>query len=266
MIFNNDVSNLDADILISVLYTVMLTLHNHVSLDSISKPDYFKDSLDYYFREVMDAIGSDVIMERIKQSVLGSVRKLKTISFQQFKDALVFLAKSNLITLTVVTQVLDNQEDVLMELQSLDCKYQNKSDLLARINICIKYPMFYVALLKDIIKPNIQLPSYLLGGIVECYVRGLLVDSNSSLSKCSYEYHDQEDRKIDYINCITQMAIEFTISNKRKSKTNFHILPETYTKILLTKDKEDKCGDIRQEIYYKFIYDLTEDKCQQHKI
>ena len=257
LIFNNDVTQLDESILISVLYTVMLTLHNHVTLTTIAKPNYFADNINYY-RDLSQALGSDNILSKIEHSVIGGLRKLKTISFQQFKDALIFLCKNDLITLTVVTDDLEKQEDVLLELTSIDCKYTDKSDLLKRVNVCINYPMFYVALLKDVLTPTLQLPSYLLGGIVECYLRGLLVRCNNSLNSCSYEYHDAYDNEIDYVDYVAALAIEFTVANKKITNTHFDLLPDSFTKILLTKDKECSIGDVRQEIYYKFIYDVCE--------
>ena len=68
------------------------------------------------------------------------------------------------------------------------------------------------------------------------------------------EYHDIEDKKLDYVNMDDQIGIEFTVSNKKLGQVNFDILPNGYSKLLLTKDRDNKIGDIHQMPYYIFLY------------
>ncbi len=42
--------------------------------------------------------------------------------------------------------------------------------------------------------------------------------------------------------------------------TNFDILPDEYTKILITKDNKDENNNIEKIPYYDFIYELSKDK------
>lgn len=57
-----------------------------------------------------------------------------------------------------------------------------------------------------------------------------------------------------------QIGIEFTVSNKKLGQVNFDILPKGYSKLLLTKDRDDKIGDICQIPYYIFLYRLGIDR------
>lgn len=81
-----------------------------------------------------------------------------------------------------------------------------------------------------------------------CFSRGSISDKNV------IEYRDYEDREIDYINISSQVAIEISISNKRMRNTNFDILTDEYTKILITKDDKGEVNNIEKIPYYDFVY------------
>lgn len=101
-------------------------------------------------------------------------------------------------------------------------KISNINDLLSRVNVCVKYPMFYVAIMKDVFGLNyfkLGISRVLPGSIVACYVRGLL-DSTNPMN-C----YSADDGEIDCFDSGSQFALEITISDKRSGEYNFDLLP-----------------------------------------
>ena len=93
-----------------------------------------------------------------------------------------------------------------------------------------------------------------LGSIVECQMRGLLPQDGA------FEYHNTEDREIDYINRNHRMAVEITISNKQTKDIHLDLIPEEeeYLKVLLSKDIFKMDGKNIVAPYYQMIYKLSE--------
>lgn len=127
--------------------------------------------------------------------------------------------------------------------------FQDIDEFFEHCNVCVKYPLFYVYVLQELIG-DFKITGSLLGSIVECYVRGLL-------RTYSYEFR-MGDREIDYVDYVSRLAIEFTISNKRISNTNFDLLSDDWTKILLTRDQSDTVNCIIRIPYYEFIAKLCQ--------
>ncbi|MCM1552473.1 MAG: hypothetical protein NC092_07250 [Butyrivibrio sp.] len=120
-----------------------------------------------------------------------------------------------------------------------------------KANISIKYPMFYAEILKEVLLDYMpdELKGDILGGIVECHVRGILSQ------ECCYEYHN-EGHEVDYVNFAEHKAIEISVRNKAIKDLNFDDLPDTFTKILLTKDQDFTQADgLIRVPYYKFIFE-----------
>ena len=111
--------------------------------------------------------------------------------------------------------------------------------------------MFYVEILKEVLQENMpkEIRGDILGGIVECHVRGVLTQ------KCCYEYQCN-GREVDYVDYANQMAIEISVRNKRGNELCFSDLPDAFTKILLTKDQDFVESDGLVRIpYYKFLFE-----------
>lgn len=132
-----------------------------------------------------------------------------------------FLLRAGLITITPVSSSLENNPNYYQDLWAGNGRFHYKDELFRTYNICIRYPMFYVEILKDILGKSMpeNFPSALLGSIVECHVRGILSSKNC------FTYHDTEGRKIDYVNVLDQEAIEITVSDKRMRQLHFECVP-----------------------------------------
>ena len=249
IIFNNDVSLLNVDILLDVLYSTLITRQNKTTPQVFANKNQLRDDLKYFFRNAYNEIGKEEISDRIAQVISERYTTLSSTNVSTLKQALLFLYRCDLITLTYVSENVENNINIKTDLFSSENRIDYKADLFKNI-ICIKYPMFYIEILKEILKDKMpgEIPNDILGGIVECHVRGILPDTNC------FEYHDIQDREVDYVNLAKQVGIEITVANKKNQKVHFDCLPECYRNILLTKDISDFNNGILRIPYYEFIY------------
>ena len=249
-LYGNDCDLLDADILLEVCYATLFTLHNHVTSTTFAKGDYLKTDIGFYFGKVCEELDLD---KRIQDSFVGKYKSFRKRDWQTLEQAFLFLRNCGLITVTPVVGDLENIPDMERDFKLIahggDTRTHFKNGLFRDFNMCISYPAFYVAILRDILKERMpdRLPNGLLGSIVECHIRGMLPE------RFSAEFHDYNDNEIDYVNTVDQTAIEITVSNKPTSKTHFDLLPEDYRKILLTKDRDDNVQGVRRIPYYEFL-------------
>jgi hypothetical protein len=251
-ILGNDTYLVDVDTLLDICYATLFTLHNHVNSQSFAMNDKLSDSIKYYFRDICKRIGMDNVGELISQSFIGRYNDFRTRDLETLKQSFLFLHRTGLITITPVSDNLENIPNIYKDLTSTDSKINYKDELFNSYNICIKYPMFYVGILKDILEENMpeQLPTALLGSIVECNVRGLLSERGA------LEFQDLQGHEVDYVNVIKNIAIEITVSNKRTRDTNFRYLAEEYKNIVLSKDVHESKDNISIVPYYEFIKEL----------
>lgn len=243
VIFNNDCDGLTADILLAVMYTVMFTLYNHVNVNTYKKASRLEDDVKYWFSEAD-------LDEQVLARFTAHYKLLKSLDFNTFRKAILFLVQADLITLTYFSEGIDDQLDVRAELTSKTPRVLNGiDDFFRNCNVCIKYPLFYICVLQELVR-DFSLQGVLLGSIVECYVRGLL-------SAYSYELR-RDDKEIDYIDYFRQQAIEFSISNKKIHDTNFEVLGDGWDKILLTKNQVGTAGSVRLVPYFEFINNVCD--------
>ena len=249
VIMGNDVYLVDIDSLLDICYATLFTLHNHVNSHKFAKNDKLNETIRFYFRDICKQIGADEIGERIAVSFIGKYNDFKSKDLDTLKQAFQFLHRIGLITITPVSDSIESIPNIRRDLSISDSRINYKDELFKSYNVCIKYPMFYMAILKDILKENLpeKLPTALLGSIVECHVRGLLPE------KGTFVFQDIEGHEVDYVNVRDCIALEITISNKRSNEMNFKYLPADYQQIILTKDIGETCENRMQIPYHEFI-------------
>lgn len=228
LILNNDCGGLNADKLSDVL---------HASLVSSLGQKHLQDTVT--------KLSPEEITERY-----GNYQDM---SAYELRRALQFLHNCGLITITYVSSSFDVKPYVVQDFLN-EAQAWSKPEILKNLNISIKYPMFYVDLLENILKERFseKLPENLLGRIAENHVRAILPDTGC------FKYRDPQGREIDYVRKNTKKAIDILVENKKLSSTHFDVLPDGYEKILLTKGNKGKQGDIECVPYYQFIYDNSE--------
>lgn len=250
-LFGNDCYLLDTDILLDICYTTLFTLHNQISAQTFAKADKLTATISVYFSQVCTKL--DNIGDMINASFVKKYTNFRTKNLETIKQALLFLYQCDLITITPVSDNFDDVFDVMSDLSHDSNRINYKDELFKKYNTCIKYPLFYVAILQDILKDKMPdtLPRVLLGSIIECQIRGLLSDNTC------FEYHDNKDREIDYVNIGDNYAVEMTISNKNSDELNFYLLPDNYISVLLTRDVTKREGRLLMIPYYDFIYKIS---------
>lgn len=257
IIFGNDCSLLTVDVLLNVLYATLFSMHNQTSPSAFFKNNSLHDKLSYLIAtNILDSdINSEILRERIKLSYISKYNYLQSVDFATLKQAFKFLSKSDLIILTSVSDKFINIIDTDRALEGEDPRVQSKDELFSKINFTIKYPMFYVEILKDIFKTDMpkKINGALLGEIVECNIRGLLPCKNI------FEYHDNSDYEIDYVNMEQLLAVEMSVSNKKLKETHFEMIPsnEHFLKILTTKNQSMISDKYIRIPYYSFIYNAS---------
>ncbi len=254
LIVGNECSELDADVLLTVLYATLFSLHDRSSAKTFFKSNSLEDKITYLINsnQIITSLDKSEVRERIAKSFISKYNVLHSTDLYTLKQALIFLYKSELITLTPVFSDFTSSMDVYKALLNDDVRLANKNALFRNVNICIKYPMFYVEILRDVLGDDFtgDISGSILGAIVECYVRGILPINNC------FEYHSEEEHEIDYVNLEKMRAVEITVSNKKGDEVWFDELPEGFEKILLTKDKMEEYGGIARVPYYEFIYQV----------
>lgn len=251
IIFGNDCSKINNDMLLDVLYASLITLHNHVNYQSFSNRNALIDDVIYHFASTCRSLCEKSVEEKAAKLLSGRYQNFKKMSGEELLQSLQFLNNCGLITITHVTDNFECSPYYSRQLLSDFGEIPSKQEIMKNLNICIKYPMFYLDIVQELLGEGVisAVPHSLLGSIVECHVRGLLPDVGG------FEYHDANDRKIDYINTSFQQAVEISVSNKKITQTYFDILPKEYKKILLTKDKKETGDRIEFIPYYQFIFD-----------
>lgn len=255
VIFRNDVSGVTVEDLLNVMYCTLISLHNQLNCNSFYKKDrYLQDVKSYYVQQMFT---TEDLNKCVEDSIMKNYRKALNMDNEKFKRVIGFLLENRLITLTYVSKGIDDTLNLDDWLYGRSDSIKTKSEFFNKVKICSRYPMFYVAILRDTLKgrfPENELPPRILGGIVECYVRGILS------VKYTMEFHDIEDNEIDYVDYDSQEAIEITISNKKLSKVNLDLLGDNYKKILLTKNKDYSKEGLITIPYYEYIYKLLNEQ------
>lgn len=256
IIYGNDCSIINNDMLLDVLYASLISLHNHVNYQSFVNRNALTEDVIYHFSSICGQLCGEVIATRTAEILGARYQNFKRMSSEELLQSLQFLVGCGLVTVTHVTDDLESSPYYTRRMLSGFGENPSKQEILKNLNIFIKYPMFYMDIVKDLLEEQMPdtIPHSLLGSIVECHVRGILPDTGS------LEYRDADNREIDYVNTAFKRAIEVSVSNKKASQTHFDALPDGYKKILLSKDKQGTQNGIEYIPYYKFIFDHSDGK------
>lgn len=261
VIFGNDCYLLEdnIDFLINICYQTLFTLHNQTSVQTFFKDNKLYDSVISAFRETCKELPGNGLAERIERSFIGSYNSIRSKDLDVIKQAFLFLKRCDLITITPVATNIEHVPDIGTDLL-VGGSINYKEELFKSYNITIKYPMFYVQILKDILGNEMpdKLPGMILGSIVECHARGLLPPGFEYHSYSIDEDGNEKEREVDYVNLAKGKAIELTIAAKHGK--SFDDLPEYLEKILLTKNQSGMDSGITKLPYFDFLYRLS--KCR----
>ena len=254
-VMGNGCEDLTAQMLLDVLYASLIKLHNHTSYMRFADARYFGTALTHFFPQEIMGLQKETLEKHIQDFLGSRYHNFSAMTALDCKNAFRFLRNCGLITLTYVSDELEVDPYLTEKILKESNELYKKPELFSRINAVIRYPMFYLELVKGVLQEAMgnTIPRELLGSIVECHVRSLLPESGC------FTYRDAEGAEIDYVS-LDGKALECSVSNKRIQNTNFDLLPDSYEKILLTKDQTEPAGQIQRIPYYRFIYEKSDGK------
>ena len=252
--FLTDIDNVTEDSLLNLCYSTLYSLHNSMTVQKFYQKDRLHRDLGHLYTKEKKKIGNDEFYGRIDKFYQERSYAIRNYDYDEIRQSLVYLSNCGLITFTPFSDDGKNIPNILNDLYK---GKGNKENLFKTFNITINYPMFYIAIVKDILKddmPN-DIPDTLLGSIIECHLRGLL-----STTGC-YEHREVEvtDNKtkmyeVDIVNPMKKIGIEISKANKELKKVNLNRLPDDYEKILLTNNVTTELENMNMFTYYDFIY------------
>ncbi len=262
IIYGNDSDGLNSEVLLDICYASMYSLNAHSKKETFFKKDKIYNDMLYYFSG-KEGFASKDLADKIAASCVAAYNHLQNYDDVIVAKALYFLQKSKLVTVTPFADSLDSATDFNRYFSDIyygrTPNISFKETLFNQYNVFMRYPMFLIAVYKDILKEQMpeKMNNALKGNILECYVRSFLPE------KDSFELHTEKEEEIDYINPITKEAVEITCFNKDTHSVHLDILPDNYRKILLSKNRYDQIGGIYRVPYYLYVYNNCNfDKCR----
>lgn len=243
---NNDCDLLTADILMLVLYAILFSKHNHISYIQFANRNLLSADLN---RVSANNVLSDTteLFSRLKIKY----ELFSTLTADVIKQAIVFLFKCNLITVSKVVSSVNEYRDPMPEFFN-DYIPLDKNRLFKDYNFAISYPMFYIGIIKSLGMSEhiIETDRAILGSLVECHIKGLLSD------RFCIEYHDELGREIDCIDLKQRIAVESSVSDRHSHSTLSDVELDGYRKVLTTSSYTNPINSIERIPYYQFICDL----------
>jgi hypothetical protein len=234
----------------------MFTLHGQPREDTFLSNDFLSDELEDVLDDLREKDPSvpDDVLNHARRLFKERYTKVRSLPPEDTRKLFAFLIKSGLLAATPSQNNLDYPKDVLAQLQNLNSIYKNNGELFASVNFTIRYPMFYVEILKEVFREYLpkDLGRRVLGSIMECQVRGLLPHHDSFI------YHDPENRgEIDYI-LLPDLALEITVADKAPQELHFDLFPEgRFRNVLLEHTRRGNWNDIVEIPYYEFVYAVS---------
>jgi hypothetical protein len=261
IIFSNECDLIDSETLLNVLYTTMFPLYALVSNNIFSNGNkiQLENDIQHYFRETYREAGNEDLGERIGEYYALKYHFAERISEETLKQAFLFLLQNDLITITPVTDDTNRIPEVQQQLKMRFSNMKIKESMFKDFHACIKYPMFYVQMLQDLLQDKWcgKVPDELLGAVVECHLRGILPNAGA------FEYYNPKSQiKLDYIGILQGRGIAFSVS-KKPEDAHFEMLEYNDQKILITKDTQKEADGIKYIPYYQFIYEQTAYRIKQ---
>lgn len=244
-IIKDDIENLDVEMLLNVLYAYLIGINGDI--------ERFSQMLAQNFGG--DEIDKKDLQIKISETLSGRRKAFFEMSPYDRKRSMVFLHHLGFITLTFVSEKLFVCGDFSFELKTANhflreySELYLKPDIFSNMRLTINHPMFCMDLFEKLIgRPIKKMPIELLCVIVEHHLRGLLSENYG------YIYRDSSGNEVSRIN-LNEEAVEMSFSESGAEKLN--LLPESYKKILLTRDISSNENGIERIPYYKYIYDIT---------
>lgn len=239
----------------SVLNTVLISMHNRFNR---KKMYTIKDSLLAIKtgNPKMSAVKVSDISERINVRLSSLSTAKSGLSFKTLCACLVFLQQCDLITITEVTEDVHSRQ-IEEILRGKEETITSVDAFLAKVNVCVKHPMFYFNLLRELLDNDNDLtdkiPSNVYGSAYECVMRGVFSYREHSDFLIEHVYSSEEYQgEIDLVIPSVKECYEFTVSNTHGIQ-HLTAFSDKYKKYLFYNGRPHKSNDVIYENYVEAL-------------
>lgn len=262
------VEGIELDEIFTVAYCALLSLHDSENYDTFIKFEDKLEKVKHFFNSLNtdNKISTEEFNNAVNNTIIAQLKKIKYMTIFKFRIILRVLLKADLI---VITHLGTSPDNLIKDWLKRDnpSPIETCTDFFKLYNITFKYPLFYINIIKDLVK-NLNgvtledlITPPLLGSIVKCHIRGLLADIDNTSkvygNNFGEEYKDFNNyySEVDYINYFNNTLLEISIKDKKLKDLHFNDVSnnEEYKKIVTSKTKEDDMFIP----YYKYIYKLS---------
>ena len=248
-----------------LLYMIVFKLHVNASWQRMVNLDKIFDNLSGDYRRTTGKKSPEELKEAFSETLAYKALSATKITFPQLKNALLFLIKSGLVIfnfdladdITVVMQWLNNK----IELHDIN----STLDFFKKYNVIIKYPLFYLNVINDVLEngkglESLKLSEFIntdvLGSIYECYIKGIYANKQD----CDYvrQWEETIDGHTHQIDLVTDDCelIELSVGEKPDSSTHFKFFPDQRYKKLIVCNGELPKAHYERISYWDFAYDI----------
>jgi hypothetical protein len=245
VIYNNDRDYINVEILKDILYVSMF---NHW----IIKDGTLDTALLYRFAKTDLKIDDAPFIEKMISLLQAHLSSFERLRHVQVSEALQLLYYYGLVSATLITDDFLTKAD-LHDLFFDETRFHFDPpdiDPVKDLNIRIRQPFLFIALLKDLLKEHMpsQLPPSLINRIAEGHALGLLI------SRSGFQYRGKDGKGIDYVDNARHLAVSFL------KDADFDLLPGDFKKIQITQGEKGIVNGIRYLPYERFVFKHSERK------
>ena len=256
-IYHNSCSSISVQFLLNTLYGAMLSLNGNERLQTFYDWSRLYNTLRATQPKEVQKEGRTNILDRINKLLHNHLTTYQKADISTIMEALIFLHNCGLIHM-VSEGTIDEYFPVLQELKAENPLHiHKKEDIFLKVNIILKYPMFYIDLVKEALGVSMPqtIDNNLLGRIYECYVRSYLDEYNGHV------YRSNNKKEVDYIDTLRHTAVEMSVDYKQIRDTVLLDFGDAYAKYLLGSGptKRDKqVFRVNCYEYIKYLCDLSD--------
>lgn len=262
-------SAINANTVLAVLYSFMSRLHNKVSMSTFVEPSKGVVAVRTGNSEISSVIKESELVRRIEAQIKYLNRGVVPTSLSDIRNAIVFLEQIDLITITEpIYSVTSPNVKMADFLNGCDVGIYTANDLFKASNVCVKHPMFYFNMIKEVI-PEIKniglaLSNNVFGSALECTLRGLFSYKLGSDILYSYEYIDGDYQgEVDLIDLVQMNAYEFSVGTSHGIEHLLRLKNECNL-FLISGEREHYKDNISYYYYPDFVLDMSRGDFVKH--
>lgn len=247
---------LDTTTVVNVMYSFLAKLHKKVNRDNFVDYTGAFRSVRVDNDNLKKVLSYNELNKRVHERFERRYKQLNSIDFESLYNSIIFLEQLDLITITKDVYELSNV-DLSNKLYSNSYEKNGVEKLLKDCTICVKHPMFYFNMLKDVVPEflefDINIDNSVYGSALECLLRGLYSYKQRRNILYSYKYDGGE---VDLLDFNEFKAYEFTVSETHKT-IHFSKVDNEFECILISGNNKDEYNGYINKYFPECILELS---------